>query len=543
MNWWQYLLLVNLYLVLFYGFYSLLLAKETFFHLNRVYLLSTALLAFFIPLIHSDWVKSLFITQKVQHTLSLVYSSGPIVVYHFKPIEDRHVTMGQIIWLVYATGIIVLVVKLVRELILLQKFISTPNESSAFTFFRRIKLGNKLSNRAVIAAHEEVHARQLHTLDVLLIELIAIINWFNPVVYFYRLSIKHIHEFIADKQALQQGTDKSEYALLLLSETLNAHAHQLVNPFFNHSMLKRRIIMLQKNPSQRTALLKYGLSAPLFILMLILSSATISKNKVIAFANNKIQQVFWMPAIKSKKDKQANLSSNTLLRQTKDEKFVETSQNISKQALNDASHNDQLFLSVENEPQFKGGLPRFYEFMGVNLRYPDAMREHKVQGKVFIAFTVERNGALSDIQCVRDIGYGAAEEAIRVLKLSPQWIPGMQNGRLVRVRYTLPISFVCDEATTITDTIASNKRVEEAATNTNIIKATYNNISLLKPLKNPLYILDGKEVADINDIDSANIESISVLRPTAPEKNTYLILYGDKAKNGVVIVNTKKAKP
>jgi hypothetical protein len=66
MTWWQYLLLVNLYLVLFYGFYGILLRTETFFHLNRIYLVTSALLSFFIPLIHCDWVNKLFITQRVQ---------------------------------------------------------------------------------------------------------------------------------------------------------------------------------------------------------------------------------------------------------------------------------------------------------------------------------------------------------------------------------------------------------------------------------------------------------------------------------------------
>jgi beta-lactamase regulating signal transducer with metallopeptidase domain len=89
-----------------------------------------------------------------------------------------------------------------------------------------------------------------------------IINWFNPVVYLYRFAIKHIHEYIADRQAIKAGNDKAEYALLLLSQTFNAPAHQLVNPFYNHSLLKQRIMMLQKNKSQRIKLLKYGCRHP-----------------------------------------------------------------------------------------------------------------------------------------------------------------------------------------------------------------------------------------------------------------------------------------
>ncbi len=102
MTWWHYLLLVNIYLLLFYGFYVVLLRKETFFQLNRVYLVSAALLSFFIPLIQADWVKNLFITQQVQYTIY----SNPVMLYHFKPIRDTHITIGQIWLIIYLAGIL-----------------------------------------------------------------------------------------------------------------------------------------------------------------------------------------------------------------------------------------------------------------------------------------------------------------------------------------------------------------------------------------------------------------------------------------------------
>src|ERR1700761_1628228 len=107
MTWWQYLILVNIYLVLFYGFYVLLLRRETFFQLNRIYLVSASLLSFFIPLIQSDWVRDLFITQKVKYT---IYSS-PVMSYTFRPIQDTHITIGQILAIVYLAGMVVLMAK------------------------------------------------------------------------------------------------------------------------------------------------------------------------------------------------------------------------------------------------------------------------------------------------------------------------------------------------------------------------------------------------------------------------------------------------
>jgi glycopeptide antibiotics resistance protein len=93
MAWWNYLLLVNIYLTLFFGFYALLLRRETFFQLNRIYLVGAALLSFFIPLIQSDWVKGLFITQKVQATF---YGTGTdINITALAPIKDSPYTLGQ----------------------------------------------------------------------------------------------------------------------------------------------------------------------------------------------------------------------------------------------------------------------------------------------------------------------------------------------------------------------------------------------------------------------------------------------------------------
>ena len=128
MSWWQYLLLVNLYLVLSYGFYHLLLRNESFFHLNRLDLVSTAIFSFLIPVIHSDWIRNLFITQKVQHTL-YTYAK-PILVYRFKNIEEHHLTIGQILVVIYAIGAAILITRFILQLISLKKIIDTPEESA-----------------------------------------------------------------------------------------------------------------------------------------------------------------------------------------------------------------------------------------------------------------------------------------------------------------------------------------------------------------------------------------------------------------------------
>ena len=99
-----------------------------------------------------------------------------------------------------------------------------------------------------------------------------------------------------------------------------------------------------------------------------------------------------------------------------------------------------IFTSVEVSPDPPGGMKKFYEFVGKNYRYPAMAREQGVSGKVIMQFVVERDGSLTDIKVLRDLGLGTGEEAVRLLKSVPKWKPGIQNGRAVRVAYTLPLS-------------------------------------------------------------------------------------------------------
>ncbi|WP_374950771.1 TonB family protein [Mucilaginibacter sp.] len=439
MIWWNYLLLVNIYLVLFFGFYALLLRRETFFQLNRIYLVGSALLSFIIPLIQAQWVKELFITRQVQET---IYSATtPDMLVAFAPLKDNPVTVGEIITLLYAAGIVMLSIRLVWQLFEVKKLISQPSKG-AYSFFKSVKIQDDVATNEVITRHEEVHVRQWHSADVLIIEAIMIVNWFNPVVYLYRFAVKHIHEFIADRQALAAGTDKADYALLLLSQTFNSPVHSLVNPFFNHSLLKQRIMMLQKNKSQRIKLAKYGLSAPLFILMLILSSATISNSKAVITINYHAEEVFLKPAasvVAAHKIVEENLSRETTNIKTT---VVTLPPLVNAVNVNDTgSYQKQVFTAVEHAPTFVGGDKALGEFLAKNIHYPKEAREKNIQGRVIATFVVEPNGALTNVQVLRGIGYGADEETIRVLKMSPKWKPGVQNRRKVRVQYSIPVKF------------------------------------------------------------------------------------------------------
>lgn len=99
------------------------------------------------------------------------------------------------------------------------------------------------------------------------------------------------------------------------------------------------------------------------------------------------------------------------------------------------------FVALEVQPTFPGGMDKFYAYLSKSIRYPAAAQEVNAQGKVFLSFIIEKNGTLTDIKVERKLGYGTDEEAVRILKASPKWLPGIQNGKAVRVKYNIPISF------------------------------------------------------------------------------------------------------
>jgi len=210
---------------------------------------------------------------------------------------------------------------------------------------------------------------------------------------------------------------------------------------------------------------------------------------------------------------------------------------------------EAIFVSVENEPRFAGGMMGFYQFLAANLQYPPEMMRYNIQGKVIIALTVEKDGSVSDVKSIRDVGYGSAEEAIRVLKKSPKWQPGLQNGVPVRVRYTLPISFDLVKEKNSSDTVskvsfsikddsplqARNTGKENADTSRKFNMIIGDQFDFKA---NALYLLDGKAIPNLNNIDPNTINSIRVIKHVDKD-NVYVLLYGEKALNGVVLIESR----
>jgi len=102
---------------------------------------------------------------------------------------------------------------------------------------------------------------------------------------------------------------------------------------------------------------------------------------------------------------------------------------------------DMIMTTVEEPPKFPGGYDALKNFMAENIKYPETARNSSISGVVYVSFVVEKNGSIGDVMVLKSIGGGCDEEAVRVIKLMPNWIPGKQKGQNVRTKFTIPINF------------------------------------------------------------------------------------------------------
>ena len=237
MSWAHYLLQVNIYLVIFYCFYKLLLDKETYFVLNRVYLVASALFSLAIPFLRFE----LFSEKVVSDELYISVSELNNVVsnYAILPQTQDQYDWGRLIVIIYLVGAFIYLLNFIYQLFAINQLFSKAENNHAFSFFNRKAVADHLPERATVDLHEDIHIKQLHTVDVIFFELIGIITWFNPVIYLFKKSIKNIHEYLADEAAAEFQGDKEMYSLLLLSHAFGVKPNNLTNGFLTKSMIKK----------------------------------------------------------------------------------------------------------------------------------------------------------------------------------------------------------------------------------------------------------------------------------------------------------------
>jgi TonB family protein len=290
MNWINYLLEANLYMVLFYAAYYLLLRRDTHYQLNRIYLIVSTLLAFIIPVMKVGVLKPApIVIQAAQVSIPYPQALNSIVIP--QPAEVHTVAINYYVLIYFICALIMTAAFGIRIYQLIKmarrgnkifdkdyRVIEIEDDDRAFSFFSYLFISKKLTTSATIIQHELVHIRQKHSLDIMYFELVKIICWFNPVVYLMQNSIKEVHEFIADNHIAANQHDVNHYTDFLISNAYGLPEMAMANNFFNKNLLKNRIIMLHQKRSGSLARLKYLVALPLLAGMLCLSTLGFTKD-------------------------------------------------------------------------------------------------------------------------------------------------------------------------------------------------------------------------------------------------------------------------
>lgn len=420
-----YLLQVNVGLILFYALYKLVCTRDTFFRSRRFILIVSLVLPFILPFIDvREWLES---RDRMIMLTHFDYSAVlPEIVVGSEAAEtgNRVFVLSEWIGYLYLAGVLVLLVRLVVQAFSLYRLIVRMPEkeingvrvkclndpSGPFSFFRWIFMNPaavKEDEISEILTHEMAHVKQHHSVDVLLAEMVSICCWINPFAWLLKREVRLNLEFLADRKVMEAGFATKSYQYHLLGLAYN-HKYGLSNNF-NFSHLKQRIIMMNKKKSNAAGHIKYALFVlPAFALLVA-----------------------------------GNISCSQDASQTEDakEEVVAPVSPEAKEAPADSTAKEEVFMVAEQMPEYPGGMKEMLKFLQENVKYPENAMKNNVQGRVIVQFVVEKDGTPTEFKVLRSVDPDLDAEALRVMKAMPKWKPGMQKGQVVRVKFTVPVSF------------------------------------------------------------------------------------------------------
>ncbi|NDV83104.1 M56 family metallopeptidase [Bacteroides sp. 51] len=552
-----YFLKVNVAIALFYAFYRLFFYKDTFFKWRR-----TALLCFFgisilYPLLNiQEWIKE----QEPIVAMADIYSTVilPEINIDFSDeasqADWKYLIISSLKYIYWGIAGLFIIRFLVQLLGIIRIGFRTPTtilqntkvhlldkHQGPFSFFKWIFVhpdSHTEQELEEILTHEQTHASQWHSIDVLLSELLCILCWFNPFVWLMKREIRNNLEFMADHKVLETGHDCKTYQYHLLGLAHQKSVATLYNSF-NVLPLKIRIRMMNKKRTKQIGRTKYLIFLPLAALLLIVSNieaiarsteklidhviqpenssaiietqesnipvqepltASTQQDNYIAATRTASEPPAPPAAIQQEKKYlykgtvintnnkplkgvqivMANTTTPLTVTNEKGEFSFEwkdqatfsllyrTSENVvmAQTVTSDSKKEDRqnmvivmaqvpafipeevkgpgedvIFEIVEQMPEFPGGNKALMEFLSANIKYPKAAQDSKTQGRVIIQFVVSETGDIKNPTIIRNVSPEIDEEAMRVITLMPKWKPGMQRGKAVNVKYTIPIMF------------------------------------------------------------------------------------------------------
>ena len=355
-----------------------------------------------------------------------------------------------------------------------------------------------------IVRHELSHIRHHHSVDVIFAEIMMIIQWFNPFIYLYKKELQSLHEYQADRDVVATGVDKKNYMMLILQQCTAVDFSGMSNNF-SLILTKKRLKMITRNEKNKRLWWRLLAILPVFAVLLIANTKVTAQEKknedikkdiitlqmgnfelfnddgtqmqlndtviyyedgsYTKFESSEAADPFTGEMRKTFKattcsaDGTPNPNVNFTIREV--EKHGDTMMysidpfTISRDQFNKIKitsdedinvkvkhqNNDSIYQQVDVMPEFPGGQNAMIQFMVDNVNYPQKAKDANIQGKVYVSFVVEKDGSVDEVKLMRGIGGGCDEEAVRVVKAMPKWVPGKKDGKYVRVSYMLPFFF------------------------------------------------------------------------------------------------------
>jgi len=417
-----------IYLLIFTVAYLLVLRKNASAAFNRYYILLSSLLAMMLPLLPLNMINF------VSNTMLPAVDLPEILVTSFsqseRALEEQSgfsvgmfdvlifFSLGFLFQFAYRLLMIsFLIFRGKREKKFGMEIVKLKSDKIPFSFFHWFFVSESLLNDQrfeAVLAHEKAHANRWHSMDILYFELLQAVFWYHPAWYFLRSELKTMHEYEADQLAIST-VNRTTYQKTLLELTTYGGMLWLTNPF-NVSLIKKRMLMMNQIKGNQPARkwLKLALLLPFFLAAAFIQSCN--------FAADSTEEI---------KPQEEQLTTD-----------LQPVEEPAAAIIEEEIPEEDVFTVVEVMPEFPGGSNALMNFIANNIKYPEEARRDTIQGRVFVNFVVEKDGSVSNVKVLRGIGGGCDEEAKRVVALMPNWTPGYQEGKAVRVSFNLPIRFM-----------------------------------------------------------------------------------------------------
>ena len=531
-----YSIKVAICLAAFYLFYKLLLSRDTFHAFNRATLLLLMLLSLVLPFVNISVDEPTVAYDgmvQIEQLLAMgVVDDGP---------APSGPTLIQVLFAIYIIGVALFLVGEICSLVRLHRLISgkysvttadgikivvIDDDVAPFSWFNNIVISRSdyESGRSEILIHEKAHIARRHSLDIMLCNMLLIFQWFNPAAWLLRRELQNIHEYEADEAVIQSGADASEYQLLLIRKTVGERLFSMANNL-NHNSLKKRITMMlikKSNPWNRAKILLTVPVAAVAVVAFATPKAESLSKEIEHDSNALVNSVVRsMPgtaehlAMSTGEAGAAGMPAETAAPETAAADSLRG--RVAGVTVGASKDDGRVFDVVEEQPRYPGGTNALMTSLRDNIKYPAEAAKAGIQGKVIVQFVIGKDGTVRDVKPIRNISPELDAEAVRVVAAMPKWVPGYQSGEAVNVRYTLPVNFRMD-----------------GGPDSESQKAAGSNIAFSDDV---YYVVDGVHVsaAELKKISADKINSIEVFKgESAVEK------FGEQAKNGAIVVSTKK---